>query len=103
LVVQTADVGWQRVGWRESAALAKWHAMRAEKGDLAINRAPAGVAFLAVGCRHVGYDWSGVGLEWVEGLRLWVTATVEFTEPERSFGPSVNVDAIPESRSHWPK
>jgi hypothetical protein len=36
--------------------------MCAEGGNLAINRAAPRVAVLAVGCRHVGYDWSWLSL-----------------------------------------
>lgn len=44
--------------------------MGVERGDLSLNRAAAGVAVLAVGCRHDSDDWFQLRLNWVGGLRL---------------------------------
>jgi hypothetical protein len=38
--------------------------MGVERGDLSLNRAAAGVAALGVGCRHDGYDWFRLMLDW---------------------------------------
>jgi hypothetical protein len=76
--------------------------MCVEGGDGTINRAPTGVAVLTVGCRHVGYDWSWLGLIG-EGPQAVSHGDCGSHRTRKILWARCRSGAVPESRSHGPR